>query len=117
LNTVVIKSADRQQITAAVQAYVAQLRQSHPEIEQVLWFGSWVTGIPTPGSDVDLCLILSSADLPLRERLPKYLPKGFPVGIDLFVYTRTEFDSLLEASPGWYHAICSGIEIASHQTS
>ena len=110
-NTVVIKSIDREQIKQAVEAYVARLRQSHPEIEKVIWFGSWVSGFPTPGSDVDLCLIISASDKPRRERLPDYLPVGFPVGIDLFVYTQDEFDRLRLESPGWHQAISSGIEI------
>jgi predicted nucleotidyltransferase len=110
-SSVVIKSADRGAVTRAVESYVAKLREEHPEVERVIWFGSWVNGLPTPGSDVDLCLILSSADKPLRERRPDYLPVGFPVGIDLFPYTQTEFERLRHESPGWYAAILSGRDV------
>ena len=88
-----------------------QLRQKHPEIEQILWFGSRVSGIPTPGSDVDLCVILSRSDKPFRNRIPELLPFGFPVGIDLFPYTREEFRLLEKTSPGWHLAINSGVEV------
>jgi predicted nucleotidyltransferase len=111
LNSVVIKSANREEIAQAVTSYVAQLREQHPEIERVIWFGSWVTGLPTPGSDVDLCLILSSSDRSPRDRSPDYLPVGFPVGIDLFAYTRAEFERLRKESPSWYAAIVSGKEL------
>ena len=111
LNSVVIKSANREQIAQAVASYVAQLREQHPEIERVIWFGSWVTGLPTPGSDVDLCLILSSSDRSPRDRSPDYLPVGFPVGIDLFAYTRAEFERLQKEAPTWYAAIIGGIEL------
>jgi predicted nucleotidyltransferase len=104
----VIKSVDRAQIARAVSSYVARLRAEHPEVEQVIWFGSWVSGLPAPGSDVDLCLILSSSDKALRDRSPDYLPLGFPVGIDLFAYTRAEFEHLKESAPTWYEAITSG---------
>jgi predicted nucleotidyltransferase len=107
----VIKSTSRTEVAQAVAAYVARLRAEHPEVEQVLWFGSWVTGLPTPRSDVDLCLILSSSDKPLRDRIPDYLPVGFPVGIDLFAYTRAEFERLRESAPTWYAAISSGQEL------
>jgi predicted nucleotidyltransferase len=107
----VIKSANREEIAQAVASYVARLREQHPEIEQVIWFGSWVTGLPTPGSDVDLCLIVSSSDRSQQDRAPDYLPVGFPVGIDLFVYTRTEFEHLRKTSPGWYRAITAGKEL------
>jgi predicted nucleotidyltransferase len=111
LSSVVIKSANREKIAQAVSAYVARLREQHQEIERVIWFGSWVTGLPMPGSDVDLCLILSSSDTSPRDRIPDYLPVGFPVGIDLFAYTQDEFEHLRETSPGWYKAIASGQEI------
>lgn len=108
MNSVVIKSVDRDQIRQAVLAFAAQIRKQHPEVERVTWFGSWVTGLPAPGSDVDLCLILSSSDKPPRDRVPDYLPLGFPVGVDLFAYTKDEFERLRISSPGWYKAITSG---------
>lgn len=111
MNSVVVKSANREVITRCVEAYVARLRKKHPEVKQVIWFGSWVTGLPVAGSDVDLCLILSSSDKPFRERIPDYLPIGFPVGIDLFPYTQAEFERLRQQSPGWYKSITSGLEM------
>ena len=111
LRSVVIRSANREAIAHAVADYVARLRAKHAEIEQVIWFGSWVTGTPLPGSDVDLCLILSASDKPPRERAVHYLPVGFPVGIDLFAYTQAEFERLKETSPTWYRAIMSGRQV------
>jgi predicted nucleotidyltransferase len=111
LNSVVIKSIDKERVREAVLVLAARLRQEHPEIEQVIWFGSWVTGIPTPGSDVDLCLIVTTSDESPRDRISKYLPVGFPVGIDLFAYTKEEFERLRGTSQGWYEAIRSGIQI------
>ncbi|MGD8750843.1 MAG: nucleotidyltransferase domain-containing protein [Anaerolineales bacterium] len=111
MNSVVIKSIDRDQVREATLSYATRLRQRFPEIERVIWFGSWITGSPTPGSDIDLCLILTSSDQPHRDRISKYLPLGFPVGIDLFAYTKDEFERLRGDSPGWYQAIASGVEI------
>lgn len=106
-----IKSANRAEIAQAVEQYVVHLRREHPEIQRVIWFGSWVTGIPMPGSDVDLCLIVSHTDKPRRERSVEYLPVGFPVGMDLFVYTEEEFAQLVQESPGWFAAIQAGREM------
>ena len=111
LSSVVIKSIDRDHIRKSVASFVAELRSQHPENERAIWFGSWVSGFPFPGSDVDLCLILSSSEKPPRERISDYLPLGFPVGIDLFAYTQTEFEQLSKSSPGWYQAILSGEEV------
>jgi predicted nucleotidyltransferase len=88
-----------------------QLRQKHSEVNWIIWFGSYVSGLPAPGSDVDLCLILSSSDKPSRERISEYLPLGFPVGIDLFAYTQAEFERFGETSPGWYATIYTGVDV------
>jgi predicted nucleotidyltransferase len=109
--SVVIKSCDRDSIERAVRSYVQDLRKAHPEIKRAIWFGSWVNGIPTPGSDLDLCLILSSSNKTMRDRVPDYLPVGFPVGIDLFPYTEEEFGRLKARSPSWLATILSGKEL------
>ena len=111
MSTVVIKSIDRGKVKDAVHQYARQLRQQHPEVTRVIWFGSWITGYPSPGSDVDICLVLSHSDLPIRDRLPEYLPSRFPVGIDLHIYTQNEMDHLSQSAAGWYQAITSGIDI------
>jgi predicted nucleotidyltransferase len=103
-----IFSINKEEIVRAVQSYVSRLRASHPEVEKVIWFGSWINGLPTPGSDVDLCLILSESNKSLRERIPHYLPVGFPVGMDLFPYTKEEFQALSKRSPDWYKTMSSG---------
>jgi predicted nucleotidyltransferase len=71
------------------------MKMDHPEIEQVLLFGSLARGEAVPGSDADLLLILSSSVLPFIERIPRYLPTGLPLGIDVFPYTRDEIDRML----------------------
>jgi predicted nucleotidyltransferase len=111
LSSVVIKSIDREKVRQAIESYVARLRHEHPEVQRVIWFGSWVNGLPTPPSDVDLCLIVSATEKPPRDRISDYLPFGFPTGIDLFVYTEDELERLKSASPGWYAAIAAGVEV------
>ena len=111
MNTVVIKSIDRDKVQTAAVDLAKKLRFEHPEICRIIWFGSWVNGYPSPGSDVDLCVIVSKSDLPRRERAVNYLPLGFPVGIDLFVYTEIEFELLSQTSPGWKLEIAKGIDL------
>ncbi|MBI3939461.1 MAG: nucleotidyltransferase domain-containing protein [Acidobacteria bacterium] len=112
MSSVVIRSTDRRAMDRAVHDCVRRLKRQHPEISTVIWFGSWVTGIPCPGSDVDLCLILSSSDCPFRERIARYLPERFPVGIDLFPYTEAELERLRRDNPGWHAQIMSGKVVA-----
>lgn len=111
MSSVVIKLSDPARIRQAVRSYATRVRSEHPEVERVIWFGSWVNGIATPGSDVDICLILSFSDKSIRDRIPDFLPLGFPVGIDIFPYTREEFEELRLRSPSWYEAITAGREL------
>lgn len=111
MKSVVIRSIDKDHIYKATTAYVAQLRSKHPEIQCVIWFGSWVTGLPNPGGNVDLCLVVTSSNVPARDRISDDLPLGFPVGIDLVVDTQDEFEHLSTESPGWFHALNTGVEI------
>lgn len=71
------------------------MRARRPEIEQVILFGSLARGEAVPGSDADLLVILSSSEQPFLERIPRYLPDGLPVGVDVFPYTRQELTHML----------------------
>ncbi len=64
-----------------------------------------------PGSDVDLGMVVSSTLKPFHERHVDYLPVGFPVGLDIQVYTVDEFELLPDRAPGLYQAIILGREI------
>ncbi|MGQ9525154.1 MAG: nucleotidyltransferase domain-containing protein [Armatimonadota bacterium] len=111
MDSVEIRSANREAIARAVEEYAAWLRATHPEVERVIWFGSWVTGIPTPRSDVDICLVLSHSDVSVRERRPAYLPTSFPTDIDLLPLTREEFAALEERCPSLYRAVTLGKDV------
>ena len=80
-------------------------------MRRIIWFGSRVNGTPTPGSDVDLCVVLSGSSRPFRDRIGDYLPFGFPVGMDLFPYTEGELERLEREHPSWHEAITSGIDL------
>jgi predicted nucleotidyltransferase len=93
LNSVVIKSIDAAEVSRAVDAYAARLLAEHAEIEEIVVFGSFATGTYAPGSDVDLLIVLTAASEPVRDRIPSFLPGRFPVGVDIFPYTREELDA------------------------
>ena len=89
-----------------------QMKAAHPEIEQVLLFGSLARNEAVPGSDADLLLVLSSSGEAFLERIPRYLPQGLSVGVDVFPYTRAEITSMLDArNPFIRHAMAEGISL------
>lgn len=90
MSTVVVKSVDEGAVRRAVAAYAERLLETRPDVEEVIVFGSFLKGTYAPGSDVDLLIVLGHADRPVRDRIPGLLPGAFPVGLDLFPYTREE---------------------------
>ena len=44
----------------------------------------------------------------MRDRIPKYLPNGFPVGLDIFPYTEEELKKMSKERPEWYRTITGG---------
>ena len=90
LSGVVVKSIDEGAVRRAMDAYAARLLATHPEVEEVIVFGSFADGSWAPGSDLDVFVVLSGSAKGVRGRIPDLLPGAFPVGVDLFPFTREE---------------------------
>jgi hypothetical protein len=103
LNFVLVISVDPAKVRRSVDEYAKRLFAEHPEVEEVVVFGSFAKGNYAPGSDVDILIVLSGSARPFRDRIPELLPGAFPVGLDLFPYTRAEIASRL--SPGFPAAV------------
>jgi predicted nucleotidyltransferase len=83
------------QVWEALSSFVSTLRRQHPEVATVILFGSVVRGDSVPGSDVDLLVVLGESSIPFLDRIPRYLPSSFPVGVDVFPYTCDELEQML----------------------
>jgi predicted nucleotidyltransferase len=109
--SLVYKSNNEAAVEQAVRGWAERIGAQRSEVRRIVWFGSRVNGNPTPGSDVDVCLVLTCADKPFRDRAADYLPLGFPVGLDLFPYTVDELDQLRRDHPSWHRAITAGVDL------
>ena len=54
------------------------------------WWGITSGRLCERVSDLDVFIVLSHSPKPVRDRIPELLPGAFPVGVDLFPYTREE---------------------------
>lgn len=86
---------EKERVWKALRALATDLERTRPEIVRAVVFGSLVHDRAVPGSDVDLLLVLDGSDLPFLDRPAKYRPERFPVGLDVFAYTRDEVDHML----------------------
>ena len=90
LNSVEIKSVDVENVRRSMDEYATKLLATNPAVEEIIVFGSFAGDTYAPGSDLDIYIVLSQADKPVRDRIPKFLPSGFPVPMDVFPFTRAE---------------------------
>jgi uncharacterized protein len=105
---------DREVVRENLKQAVTAMAHRRPEIERVLLFGSLATGRAVPGSDADLLMILTHSDLPFLSRIPRYIPEGCGIAVDVFPYTNAEIEAMQAAgNPFLKRALAEGIEIFS----
>jgi predicted nucleotidyltransferase len=88
-------SLDRPRIAEALRELVEARYRLDPRVVSVYLFGSFAWGMPAPGSDLDLLVIVDDDPRPARDRIPDYLPGAFPIGVDVLVWTRAEWEERL----------------------
>lgn len=93
-NSAVLRWPDRETVLAAARAWATALRQRDPLVERVVCIGSYARGDWGVGSDLDVIVFLTDADLSPLERQRRYYPEGVPVDADVWVYTRAEWARL-----------------------
>jgi predicted nucleotidyltransferase len=106
--SVKVTFTNRNQILTALENLIQEWTQQHPELEQVILFGSYARGDYFPGSDVDVLLILETSDQPFLKRIPKFLPTQFPVDIDIFPYTKDEVQRMMKDPHSLVRQACYG---------
>jgi len=89
LGSVTLFSLDRELVEKAISRFVDELSK-RKEVLSVVIFGSWAKGSSGVGSDVDFLIILKESKLSFLERIPAYMPSGFPIDVDVFPYTIEE---------------------------
>jgi len=94
-DTVRVFSLDRARIAEALRELVERRYRPDRNVAGVYLFGSFAWGTPAPGSDVDLLVVVEHDPRPTRDRIPDYLPGVFPVGVDVLVWTRAEWEERL----------------------
>jgi len=98
LRSVEIKSVDAEQVRRCMDEYAAGLLATNPAVEEIIVFGSFAEDTYAPGSDLDVFIVLTSAQQRPRDRITDFLPNRFPVPMDIFPFTRAEIAEL-DSSP------------------
>lgn len=92
-----IVSLDREAALREVRQAAERLARQHPEVEEVILFGSLASGTAGPASDADLLVVLRDSELAFPQRISCYLPEGCLMPADVFPYTREELAAMAAA--------------------
>jgi predicted nucleotidyltransferase len=116
--SVEIRSVDRPALLAALAERARRLAAEHPEIEEILLFGSFARGDYTPESDIDLLIVVTATGLPFLERADPYRDLFADLPFDVFpvVYTRAELDGLRrQGNPFVRAALADGLRLGARE--
>jgi predicted nucleotidyltransferase len=110
--SVKITYLDREEVRKSLKQAVAALARRRPEVERVILFGSLATDRAVPGSDADLLMMLTHSDRTFLDRIPRYIPEGCRIGVDVFPYTQAEIAAMQAAGNAFLRrALAEGVEL------
>lgn len=98
LNSSVVVWPDRPTVEAALCRWTEEVAGARPELRRVGYFGSYARGDWGVGSDLDVVLVVTGADLPFARRAAAWDLTRLPVPADALVYTEDEWQRLDPAS-------------------
>jgi len=93
LRSSVLKWPDRRTVDQSARRWAEALRERHPEVLRVGYFGSYARGDWGVGSDLDLVVLVKASDLPFHRRSTVFPSENLPVPAEVLVYTAKEWQS------------------------
>lgn len=90
---------DREARLSELEAVARRAAERMPAIRRIVLFGSLVSGIPTPRSDADLLVEISSSPLSGPDRIPDVMRALMPAPcpLDLHIYTSAELKQSMDS--------------------
>jgi len=94
LNSSVLRWPDSRLVHKSICQWAQEIVRCYKEIDRIGYFGSYARGDWGVGSDLDVIIIVRASRLPFERRAAVWDTNRLPVPVDLFVYTRDEWQSL-----------------------
>jgi predicted nucleotidyltransferase len=112
-----IISVDDQALRQRLEEIAVQIRAKHPEVEEVVLFGSFARGDFTPRSDVDVAILLSADGEPFLQWADRFLDAFSDLSLDvnLLVYMREEMNRMLAEGNRLARAIVEGVRLGREE--
>lgn len=94
LSSSVIVWPNLEEVEGTLQTWALSEAQNRPELLGLGYFGSYARGNWGVGSDLDVVVIVTRCEHPKERRNLDWDTVSLPVPVDLFIYTRSEWENL-----------------------
>ncbi|MBM3302536.1 MAG: nucleotidyltransferase domain-containing protein [Deltaproteobacteria bacterium] len=94
---------DRDEVLQKLKALAQEILNQSDDILEISLFGSLARGDHAPSSDADLLVVLCDSDVPMQERIPRFLRLFLegPIEVDVFPYTQQEIAQRRATGDPW----------------
>ena len=100
-NSVKVVFADKAGVLRQLEDYAKNIKQEHPEVERIGYFGSYANDTYGPASDIDLLIVLKQSGKRFLDRVPDFLSDNLSICCDVFPYTGEEIEKMKQDGNPW----------------
>lgn len=102
----VFRALDQGKVLVELNDWAEQQLRTMPELSRVGLFGSYARNNYSPGSDIDLLLLVKqSPETVWFKRALGFDVLSLPIGADVFVYTEEEAERMTRTSTWFRHIL------------
>jgi len=114
-NGVEVLSVNKTQIIERLKKIARQIKEEHPEIVDIILFGSFSKNVYVPFSDIDIAIIVEKSDKNFIQRQDEFIDYFLEMQIDvnLVIYTKEEIANMVVAGNNFVQEIKKGLPLLS----
>ncbi len=111
LNGAEIYSLDEIRLRKEIQEAANSIRKNHPEVTEIILYGSFAKNTYTPFSDIDMAIIVSKSKRKFIERTDEFIDffSKIPLDVNLAVYTIEEMKRMSSSENSLIKEILKGV--------
>lgn len=113
LDGVEILSVDANNIRKSLQGIAKRIKAEHPEVMEIILFGSFSKKDYTPYSDIDIAIIVDKSDKKFIERSDHFIDyfSEIPFDVNLIIYTSGEINQMVNDGNSFVIEIKKGVRL------
>lgn len=108
-----ILSVDEERLKKALMEISSKIKEDHPEVQEVILYGSFSKNEFTPRSDLDIAIILDQTEKPFLTRSDDFLEYfwSIPFDVNLVIYTKEEKEKMRAEDHRFLKEILNGTKL------